>query len=327
LRETTALVGALSLAGCIDANKGDARSGGLEIGVGSLRLSEQQLLGEMFYAVLDQKTRHTLFDELDYGSNAEVFEAFTNRKAYENRSDLRQSRQRAFHVYPDYTGTMWQANPPFNEDPKPTPQAQYDAVKEEMEAVYDLEILEMTPFENSFELAIRQPVAERTGIETISDLASYVNGGNYDITVGMQDDFYTRTDGWPRLKEQYEFEKGPVNEWIRNENGIVQTPFGAESVYLKQGSIDIGLVYTTDPEVDDEGIRLLADDRSFWPYYNIVPVVAEEVATEEVKMQLNAVIGALNDVETMRSMNRRVVLDGDAPEEVAHSFLHERGVL
>jgi osmoprotectant transport system substrate-binding protein len=327
LRETGAVVGTVALAGCIDANRRNDVSETLEIGVGSLRLSEQLLLGEMFYAVLDQKTTHTLFDELDYGNNAEVFEGFTKQRAYEGRRDLRQTQQRVFHVYPDYTGTLWQANPPFNTETKPTPQAQYEAVKEQMEAEYDLEILEMTPFENSFELAIRPPVAERTGIKTISHLAGYINDGNYDITVAMQNDFYNRTDGWPRLKQHYEFKERQVNQWVNQEDGIVRTPFGAESAYLKQGSVDIGLVYTTDPEVDDYGLTLLEDDSSFWPYYNIVPVVAREVGTEEVKAQLNAVIGTLDDVETMRGLNRRVVVNSESPEVVAQSFLRERGVL
>lgn len=319
---------ASSLAGCQETNTQTTETDqSLEIGVGSWSFAEQYILGQMFYAMLSEQTEHQLFREIGYGSNAAVFEGFTARRAYEDRTDLSDPDERAFHVYADYTGTMWQANPPTNEQPKQTPESQYTAVKAQMETEYDLSVLDMTPFQNSFAFAMKPEDAETYGIETLSDLAASVNSGNYELTVAMQQDFYDRTDGWTRLKEHYGFNDEQANTWENQQDGIELTEIGAEAGYLNQGQVDIGLVYTTDPQIDEYGLTIIEDDQQFWPYYNIVPVVANEVAVPDVKTQLNSVIGALTSVSTMRRLNGRVINDGADPAKVARSYLESEGLL
>lgn len=323
---------AAASAGCLGSPGTSGNGDTLEIGVGSWNYAEQYILGNMFHTVLAEQTDYNLFEEIDYGNNDEVFEGFTATYAYEALPErdpgLNPPDTRDFHVYPDYTGTMWQANPPFEDEPAgDSSQEQYEATREQMESAYDLELLEMAPFENSFEFAIEPETSETKDIETLSDIAAYVNSGNYNLTVAMQWDFYNRADGWPQLVDEYGFDTDALETWEMTHNGVELTEIGTETEYLAQGQVDIALLYTTDPEIELRELLVLEDDEQFWPYYNLVPVVASEVVSEEIRTHLNAVVDAIDGVSEMRSLNKRVIKDEQQPRDVARSFLRNEGVI
>jgi len=339
-RGGTALVTAGFVAGCsgeggggggggTETSGGGGGDGGLsQITVGSWTYTEQVILGYLSYEILDANTDITVVDEVDYGNNAEVFEGFTRTNAYADRDDLPDPETRAFQTYWDYTGTMWAANPPTHSDPiLASSQAQYDAVKEEMESEYDLTILEMTSFENSFGWAGDPEFIDETGIETVSALAEYVNSGNYDVTIAIQSDFYNRTDGWQAMLDHYEFEDSAVQTWENDHDGVVRTEIGVEASEVDQGNANIGLVYTTDATINEYDLRIIEDDQAFWPFYNLTPVVADEAATDPVITELNKLPSALGDATTMRRLNGRVSIDEEDPQAVARSFLSDEGLI
>lgn len=309
----SALVCVGGFAGCLsDESDGGDGTESLEITVGSKNFTENIILGQMTFQVLAENTEHAVVDETNYGDNAETWDGFTAG---------------AFDTYWDYLGTLWLVHPPRADEPVlESAQAQYDAVVEQMEGAHDLRLLDMTPFGNSFAFMADSETIGDTDVRSISDLATYVNDGNYDVTVVVEDDFYQRSDGWPALTDHYGFEEAHLANWAE-QGGIMIVSPGLTYDEVRAGNADIGLAYTTNAQLDAYDLQLLDDDRSFWPFYNLVPVIREENAPDGVRREVNRVVAALDSADTMQSLNARVVVDNESPKEVARSFLSARDVI
>ncbi|HEX2032321.1 MAG TPA: glycine betaine ABC transporter substrate-binding protein [Actinomycetota bacterium] len=95
---------------------------------------------------------------------------------------------------------------------------------------------------------------------------------------------------------------------------------------LAGGEIDVALLFSTDPAIEENGWVLLEDDEQLQAAENITPVVRQEVLDPAIEERLNAISRAL-DTETMTELNGRVSIGGQDPAEVAASFLDENGLL
>ena len=103
---------------------------------------------------------------------------------------------------------------------------------------------------------------------------------------------------------------------------------------LEAGSIDVALLFTTDPAILARHLVVLADDRGLQPAENITPLVRKDVIVRygpNLVALLNR-ISALLDTGTLRALDAQVELDGHGPRSVArawlraHELIPERGV-
>jgi len=297
-----------ALAGC----SGTVTDEAFELGVGSKNYTEQIILGYMSYEILASNTDAAVVDELNYGDTHETFDGFL---------------QGHFHTYWDYTGTLWMVNEPKHEETFDDADEQYQAVKAEMEAEYDCRILDRTAFENRWAFFGRSETLAETGIETISDLAAHVNANNYDVTIVLEKDFYGRDfDGWGSLTEYYGFETSSLQAW-EDAGGVIVTDEGLAYDEVQRQGRDIGIGYSTDPQLVADDLSVIEDDQSFWPYYHLVPLLASEKATDAVVSELNKLPAAIEDAEMMRSLNARHNQDGEDYQEIARSFLDDAGLI
>jgi osmoprotectant transport system substrate-binding protein len=298
------VLAATTVAGCLGSGGSEASSND-ELIIGSKNFTENIILGYMSYEVIRENTGMAVIDETNYGNNAETLDGFVQGK---------------IHTYWDYVGTMWLVDEPQNDTPIQNPEQQYRALKEQMEAEYEMQLLDMTPFENAYVFFAEPAFISASGIETISDLAAYINSGNYDITVAIENDFAQRNDGWPELVDYYDFEAGHRQTW-ESQGGLTVVDVGLGYDELRFGNADIALGYSTNAQLLDLTVEFIEDDKGFWPNYNLLPVLSAEKASEEVVAELNKIPAALDSAETMQQLNARVDLDGETPEEVARSFL------
>jgi glycine betaine/choline ABC-type transport system substrate-binding protein len=96
---------------------------------------------------------------------------------------------------------------------------------------------------------------------------------------------------------------------------------------LQNGDIDVALLFSTDPAIQENGWVLLEDDKQLQSAENITPVVRADVPDMPViEERLNAISAALT-TETMTELNGRVSIDGEDPADVAASFLADNGLL
>ena len=121
----------------------------------------------------------------------------------------------------------------------------------------DWQLLPPFGFNNTYALALPRALAERLGLNTISDLAT-----RDDLNISVSHEFLEREDGWPGLSRVYGFERVP--------RGIEH---GLAYQALEDGAIDVTDAYSTDGELVRYDLKVLTDDKHFFPRYLAVPLV------------------------------------------------------
>lgn len=97
---------------------------------------------------------------------------------------------------------------------------------------------------------------------------------------------------------------------------------------IRTGRVDLTDAYSTDGKLLAYPLRVLEDDRSFFPPYECAPIVRSDVLERhpEVGEALDGLAFTLPD-ERMRSLNYEVEENGRPFAEVARQFLEEEGLL
>jgi len=127
------------------------------LSVGSKEFTEQLILGKMAIIALED-AGFTVEDNTGLGGSTVA------------RSALEEG---AIDLYWEYTGTAWITHL-GHDNPITDPEECYQAVKEE-DAQNGLVWLDYAPLNNTYTIMLRRDMAEELGIETISDLAAYLN--------------------------------------------------------------------------------------------------------------------------------------------------------
>ncbi|WFM72483.1 glycine betaine ABC transporter substrate-binding protein [Halomonas sp. CKK8] len=274
-------------------------AGAAEITVGGKNFTEQQILSSMTTQYLE-------------GLGYDV----------ENRSGmgsavLRQAQENGqIDLYWEYTGTSLINYNDVTE--RLGPEETYERVKE-LDAEKGLVWLEPSAANNTYALAMREADAEERGIASLSDLAQAVNDGE-ELTFALNAEFYAREDGWRPLQQAYDF-RVSRDDVKRMDSGLVYPA-------LRDGDVEVGLVFATDGRIPAFDFRVLEDDKGYFPAYALTPVVREETleANPELAEQMNALSSLLDD-ETMAELNARVDVERETIEDVAQSFLEENELL
>jgi glycine betaine/choline ABC-type transport system substrate-binding protein len=95
---------------------------------------------------------------------------------------------------------------------------------------------------------------------------------------------------------------------------------------LRNGDIDVALLFSTSSVIGDEGWVVLEDDKNLQAAESITPVVRTEVVDDTITERLNAISAALT-TDNVTELNGRVEIDGEDPADVAADFLQENGLL
>lgn len=270
-----------------------------EITVGGKNFTEQLLMTEMTVQLLEGHGYDV--NKADGMGTALV------RQAQENGE---------VDVYWEYTGTSLIT---FNKvEEKLSVSETYNRVKE-LDMAKGLIWLNPSRANNTYALAMRKPDSAEKGISSLSDMAAAYNDGK-DLSMGVNAEFPKRPDGLPGLEEAYGFETGRANR-VPMESGLIYTA-------LKEGQVDIGLVFATDGRIAGFDFIVLEDDKGFFPAYALTPVVRRETldANPDLAGLLNELSSKLDDV-TMQALNSRIDIDKETVEEVAASFLKQHNLI
>ena len=268
--------------------------------VGGKGFTEQLLLAEITGQYLTAKGYSV---ELKTGMGTSLV-----REALENKQ---------VDLYWEYTGTAFLtfhknkfANQPGDEI--------YEAVKTK-DAGIGIVWLNASAANNTYALAVRQADAQAKGLQSLEDLAAKLNAGE-KLTFGCNIEFYKRDDGLKPLQKAYGF-KFPRADIKRMETGLVYKA-------LKDGDVDVGLVFATDGRIPAFNFAVLKDTKNYFPAYAITPTVRKETldANPDLAEHLNK-LAALFDDATMSALNAEVDVDKKSVTEVARSFLKAQGLI
>lgn len=265
--------------------------------VGSKNFEESRLLAEIFAQLLEARTDLQVERRLGLAGTQVCFEAL---------------RTGAIDVYPEYTGTGLVSI--LGEPAKQNPAQTLNRVRSEFLARWDLWWLSPLGFENSFEIAVPRELAERENLATISDLARI----SKRLRGGFGHEFVGREDGLLGLRKVYGLEFRTVEH--------LQQALQYRAARARQ--IDALDVYTTDGRLILYDLRVLRDDRNFFPPYEAAALVRGETLAKhpDVGSVLGLLAGAF-DEDAMRKLNFRLQEGHESETAVATDALRSIGLL
>lgn len=217
----------------------------------------------------------------------------------------------------EYTGTAW-ITYLGNTDPIPDEREQYEAVRDADLAQNDLVWLPPAPMNNTYSMAVTQENADKYGLETLEDIATLPPE---EQTYCVEAEFNARNDGFYPMLEAYDLQE-PSEEQV----SIIDT--GAIYAAVDGGTCTMGEVFLTDGRIPALDLVALDDPRSFFPKYNMAPVVNGELYREypQIRELLAPVTEDLTN-ERMQELNARVDVDGEDYADVAYDYLVDLGVI
>ncbi|WP_327439743.1 glycine betaine ABC transporter substrate-binding protein [Pseudomonas donghuensis] len=199
----------------------------------------------------------------------------------------------------------------------PSAAATYARVKE-LDAKKDLIWLTPSKFSNTYALALPRKVAEQyPQVNSISELNQVLRDEQGRIhVVALDTEFANRPDGLVGLSETYDLQL--------TRRDIRQMDAGLVYTALRNGQVFSGLVYTTDGRLSAFDLKLLEDDKHYFPDYTAAPVVRKAVldAHPQLASLLKPLAEQLDD-ETMRQLNAKVDVEHQSPGKVAAEYLRQ----
>jgi len=91
---------------------------------------------------------------------------------------------------------------------------------------------------------------------------------------------------------------------------------------FKNGSIDVGLVFSSDGDLNSLGLVVLQDDKHLENADNVVPIMRQAAASDEVKRVLNAIDAKLTTADLV-TMNSQVSIQHQDADAVATAWLQQ----
>ncbi|MFF2754962.1 glycine betaine ABC transporter substrate-binding protein [Psychrobacillus sp. NPDC058041] len=218
-------------------------------------------------------------------------------------------------LYVEYTGTGLKDVLKENSEVGESSERVLQRVKKGYEDKFDATWLSPLGFENTYTLAYTK--GKNYDAKTYSDLVEISRTGN--MVFGAPHAFYERQgDGFDDFINSYPF------TFTKTESLDPNVMYEA----LKNGDVDVIPAFTTDGRIERFELQTTEDDLGFFPKYDAAPVVRLEALKKFPKLEnvLNELAGKITE-EDMLKMNARVDIDGDKPEDVAHDFLVDKGLL
>jgi osmoprotectant transport system permease protein len=202
-------------------------------------------------------------------------------------------------LYPEYAGTIALE---ILRQPKPATLAQMN----EQLAPLGLGAAIPLGFNDGYALAVRDADAQRLGLQTLSDLAHHP-----ELKPGLSNEFIGRADGWAGLAQRYGFAHKPTGL----DHGLAYDA-------LAGGQVDVIDIYTTDAKIAHLGLRVLKDDRNYFPRYDALVLYRLEVPQRfpQAWAALRTLQGRI-DENAMIAMNARAELQGVRFDAIARDFL------
>ncbi|MFE9424955.1 ABC transporter substrate-binding protein [Kitasatospora sp. NPDC006697] len=171
-----------------------------------------------------------------------------------------------------------------------------------------LELLNSSAAEDKDTLTVGQDTAAKYSLKSIADLAAV----GAQFTVGGQPEFKSRRE--QQFKDVYGVS---FKEW----KPTADTTANA----IKDGTVQVGDVFTTDPRITSLGLVPLDDPKNLFGAQNVTPVVYKSKADSKVTDTLNAVSAKL-DTAGLLAMMKKVSVDKDDPSQVAKDWVKANGL-
>jgi len=266
--------------------------------IGSKNFTEQLVLGEMFAQMIEART-HLTVERRFYLAGTFICQ----QAILAGRIDL----------YPEYTGTALTAV--LKESPGRDKAEVYRRVKQGYESRFGLTLSPPLGFDDTFAMVIRGEDARKLNLHTLSQAAAHTP----QWRAGFGYEFMERPDGYKGLVATY---------GLRFAEAPRIMDLGLITRALKEHQVDLIAGNNTDGLIPALDLFVLEDDRHYFPPYEGVAVMREEVvkAHPEVKAALDALAGVISD-DDLRRLNYAVDGEHKDTAAVVRGFLLDRKLI
>ncbi len=290
---------AVLLAACGSSNPlgGGEISGDLKtIKVGSADFTESKIIAEIYAQALEANG-FTVGRQFGIGSRETYIPAVQDH---------------SIDLIPEYTGNLLQYFDP--ESPATTPDEVLLALFKAIPG--DLSILYPSPAEDKDTLAVSEETARQWNLTSIADLAAR----SPEVKVGGPSEFQTRQTGLVGLKAKYGLDIAPANFIAISDGGGPATVAA-----LTDGTVTAANIFSTSPAIEQSNLVVLEDPENVFLAANVVPLVASQKMSDELKTVLDAVSAKLT-TEALIELNTSVEGNrGVDPDEAAQKWVADNG--
>ncbi|KOS68754.1 glycine/betaine ABC transporter permease [Lysinibacillus contaminans] len=260
--------------------------------------SEPEILINMYKLLIENETDLTVQLKPGLGKTSFVFNAL---------------KSGSIDIYPEFTGTA--ISEFLKEEAINNKQEDvYKQAKAGMMEKFDMEMLSPMTYNNTYALAVSKEMAETYQLKNISDIKAIQES----VKAGFTLEFNDREDGYLGIQKLY---------GITIANIITMEP-KLRYQAMNSGDIDLLDAYSTDSELRQYDLTVLADDQELFPPYQGAPLVRAETLEKypEIEQALNKLADKITDDE-MREMNYQVNVEGKNIADVAREFLEKAGLM
>ncbi|WP_413253226.1 glycine betaine ABC transporter substrate-binding protein [Streptomyces caniferus] len=275
---------------------------GAQLTVTSKEFTEQIVLGQMMGIIFE-------------AAGAKVIDKTSIQGSIGAREAVKSGTADAAY---EYTGTGWIT---YLGHTKPIvdPQKQWKAVRDE-DRKNGIVWLPASTLNNTYALALNTANWKKLDVRNLSQVAALSHKNPGAVTMCVENEFATRNDGLPGMARAYGMNVPSTN--IRKMTG------GVVYTETQKGTCAFGEVFTTDGRIKAMHLHVLADDKHFFPNYNVAPEINAAALKKYPAMAevLAPVTKALNNT-VAQELNRKVDVDGEDPHEVAKDWLIREGFI
>lgn len=266
-----------------------------DVKITSLGTSESQIISHMMRLLIEHDTHGKIKPTLINNLGSSVIQHNAVASGQANMSGTR-------YTGTDLTGAL-------NEKPIKDPKKAMKATHKGFEEKYHQKFFNSYGFANSYSFIVTKETAKKYHLNTVSDLKKYAK----DLRVGMDSSWKDRKgDGYPAFKKEYGFDFGTVR------------PMQIGLVYdaLNSGKLDVAVGYSTDGRIAAYDLKVLKDDKKFFPPYDASPLATDQLLKEhpELKPILKKMEGKIS-TKQMQKLNYQADGKGEEPATVAEKFL------
>lgn len=263
------------------------------IRISSQSTTESQILANIVSQLIAHETDNKVELVNNLGSSTVTHESLIRGDA-----DISTSRYAGTEI----TGTL-------KMKPTKDPQKAQTIVKREFKDRYQQTWFPTYGFADTYAFMVTQQMAKKYHLETVSDLGRVAK----QLTAGVDSVWVNHEgDGYQEFKQTYGYDFKKVAPM---QIGLVYSALAA-------GKMDVVLGYSTDGRIKSYHLKVLKDDRHFFPPYDASLVATDQILKQhpELKPLLMRLSGQIN-LDTMQTLNYQVDNDLLEPAVVAKQFL------
>jgi len=273
-----------------------------EIKVGSVGFDEARIVAEAYAQVLEANGYTVNRDGIGLGDRSVLLPALES-----GQIDLQ----------PEYIGSGLGAG--YGGSPTGDPEENAAALQEILDTKGGgITVLDYTPAQEQPALVIRQDTADELGITKMSEVAAVQD----QLKLGLAKDCPTNPLCGEALQTAYGIDTSGATLL-----DACSTPMADA---LKAGTIDLGELCSTQPDIIVNGFVLLEDDKQTQPADNIAPLVRNDFLAKTDEAAFSKLLNDLSakiDTATLADLYKQVSVDKKDISEVVTTFLKAQGLV